>query len=211
MKLARRQFGKLTLATLAAAATVAPSGGTFAAATDEPELGANGLYVQDWFLDSFLDLKEDFAEAASEGKNLAVMWEQEGCPYCREMHRVNLAHDDIRSYIQQNFTIVQLDMWGAREVTDFDGEAGEERAMARKWNVNFTPTIMFFPHELADVEGKTALQAEVIRMPGYFKPFHFVSMFEYVRDRHYETQGFQRFVHDRFQKLKAEGKDPDIW
>jgi len=180
-------------------------------AAGEAVEGPNGLYVQDWFHESFLDMSDDLAEAAEQGKHLAILWEQRGCPYCREMHAVNFADEEIRSYIQENFTVVQLDMWGSRKVTDFDGEELEERDMARKWGVHFTPTIMFFSDDPAAVDGKSARDGEVMRMPGYFKPFHFISMFEYVRGAHYENIGFQKFIQARFDRLKEQGKEPKVW
>jgi len=182
-----------------------------ARAAESPELGDNGLYVQDWFLESFLDMNDDLAEASTEGKNFAVIWEQRGCPYCRELHQVNLAREEIRNYLMENFVIVQLDLWGSREVTDTDGEALEERAMARKWAVNFTPTIQFFDKDPSVVEDKAANHAEVARMPGYFKPFHFLAMFEFVREERYKKIGFQRFLQDRFAEYKAKGIDPNVW
>ncbi len=39
-------------------------------------LGDDGLYHQPWFLNSFLDLKDDLAEAAEAGKRFALIWEQ---------------------------------------------------------------------------------------------------------------------------------------
>jgi hypothetical protein len=54
-------------------------------------LGDDGLYRQDWFLQSFLELGPDLEDAAAEGKRLAVMIEQRGCPYCRDTHLINLA------------------------------------------------------------------------------------------------------------------------
>ncbi|MCC0028761.1 MAG: hypothetical protein H6891_00135 [Brucellaceae bacterium] len=53
----------------------------------EPQLDDNGLHHQDWFLESFLDIGEDLAEAQAKGKGLVIVFEQRGCPYCREMHR----------------------------------------------------------------------------------------------------------------------------
>ena len=177
----------------------------------EPELGDNGLHVQDWFVESFLDLQEDLTTAAENGKHFAVLWEQRGCPYCRELHAVNLSRPKIVSYLQANFDILQLDLWGSRAVTDFDGEELEERALARKWQINFTPTIVFFPNDPQAVEGKAGRASEVARMPGYFKPFHFASMFEFVRDGDYQSQSFQRYLQDKFSRLKAEGKEADVW
>ena len=62
-----------------------------------------GLLTQPWFLNSFLDLKDDLQEAANSGKRFAIMWELAGCPYCRETHLVNFARPDIRDYIKENF------------------------------------------------------------------------------------------------------------
>ena len=172
------------------------------------ELNDDGLHVQPWFMETFLDLAEDKAEAEAQGRHFAVLFEQRGCPYCREMHQVNFARDDIVDYVKANFGILQLNMWGAREVTDFDGQAMEERDLARKWNVNFTPTIVFLRK---DGSG-TASQMEVLRMPGYFKPFHFISMFEYVAEAKYDGgEGFQRYLQEKFQRYEAEGKKPDVW
>lgn len=206
----RRGFNGLATLGFVSAALGLTLPGT-AARAGEAELGDNGLYAQDWFLDSFLDMAEDLEEAAGQGKNFAVIWEQRGCPYCRELHQVNLARDTIRDYLKNNFVLLQLDLWGSREVTDFDGEALEERAMARKWAVNFTPTIQFFAKDPAAARGKAAHHAEVARMPGYFKPFHFLAMFEFVREGHYKRIGFQRYLQDKFAEYEAKGLEPDVW
>lgn len=169
----------------------------------------DGLYAQPWFVESFLDLRDDLGEAADAGKHLAVLWEQRGCPYCKEMHKVNLAQPDIENYLKEKFAIVQLNLWGSRAVTDFDGEELEERKLAAKWRVNFTPTISYFPQKAE--EGKGGRELEVARMPGYFKPFHFKSMFEYVEAKAYEDQNFQRFLQDKFKRLEEEGKKVDVW
>ena len=180
-------------------------------AAEEPELADNGLHSQDWFLQSFLDLQEDLSDAEGNGKHFAVLWEQAGCPYCRELHAVNLTRPTLVAYLQENFELLQLDLWGSRAVTDFDGEELEERALARKWQINFTPTISFFPKDSGTVAGKSGRQVEVARMPGYFKPFHFLSMFEFVRDGRYAEQSFQRYLQNKFERIKAEGGTADVW
>ncbi|MCG6858704.1 MAG: thioredoxin family protein [Salaquimonas sp.] len=173
------------------------------------QLNDDGLHVQPWFMDTFLDLRDDLNEAGAAGKNFAVFFEQRGCPYCREMHEVNLVRPEIADYIGENFAAVQLNLWGSRAVTDFDGEEMEERQLARKWGVNFTPTISFFA--MGEPEQKPGRDLEVARMPGYFKPFHFLSMFEFVREGRYKDTDFQRFLQDKVQKLEAEGVKVDIW
>jgi len=202
--ISRRSFttGALALGTLPLLSSAAPAA---------VEIGDNGLHLQDWFLDSFLDLNDDLVTAADEGRHLAVIFEQRGCPYCRQMHEVNLEDARVTSYLRQHFDILQLDLRGSRAVTDFDGEEMEERELARRWRVNFTPTIVFFPADPAAVAGMNGREAEIARMPGYFRPLPFLSMFEYIAEGHYAEQDFQRYLRDRFAQLREAGTDPENW
>ena len=79
-----------------------------------PEIGDNGSYKQDWFLESFLDLPEDLAESAASGKRLVIFWEQRGCPYCKAMHEINLRIPKIVDYIKANFNVLQFSLLGSR-------------------------------------------------------------------------------------------------
>ncbi len=207
MKISRRQF-----AALAAGAAIMPlAGAGHTLADSEPVVADSGLYTQEWFLDSFLNVKEDLTEAAEADKHFAVIWEQKGCPYCRETHKVNFAKDKIRNYIKANFNVLQLDLWGPRKVTDFDGKEMSEQKLGRRWGVNFTPTIVFFAKSTDVPEGKQGRELEVARMPGYFKPFHFLAMFEYVRTGSYENMPFQRFIQARGNKMREQGKEVKLW
>ncbi len=209
----RRAFNRRLVTGLALAAALLLTGTGMAAekARIEPVMGDDGLYHQPWFLESFLDLREDLVEATEKGKRLVIFWEQKGCPYCRETHLVNLADPDTNKYIRGNFVILQLNLWGAREITDFDGKAMEERALARKWGIMFTPTIIFMDDDVKAAAGKSGDKLEVVRMPGYFKPFHFVSMFEYVKAKAYKNQHFQKFLQAKANKMRAEGKEVKLW
>lgn len=173
------------------------------------EVSDDGLHKQPWFINSFLELGDDLQTAAAEGRNLMIIWEQKGCPYCRELHYVNFQRAEIIDYIKAHFDVIQLDMFGAREVLDFDGEAMEERQLADKWGVQFTPTTQIFH---AEKVGATSMkEAEVFRMPGYLKPFHYISSLEYVVAQDYKNQNFQRYLQDKFEKLREKGIDPDVW
>lgn len=155
------------------------------AAAAETIRSEGGLYRQSWFLDSFLELGPDLDEAAAEGKRLAVMWELRGCPFCRDTHLINFADPAVSSYVRERFAILQLDIVGALEVTDFDGEKLTEKALAAKYGVRFTPTIQFFPAStdgLADLEPR---RREVFRMIGYQEPETFRRMFAYVHEEAY--------------------------
>lgn len=178
-----------------------------------PEIQADdgGMYQQPWFHESFLDLKEDVLEAKAEGKQVVIMWEQRGCPYCREMHQVNLRIPEVVDYIKENFVVIQLNLWGDREVTDFDGEVTTEKKLARKYRVQFTPTLQFFP-DTAGETSQSGADAEVWRLMGYWKPFHFLNSFRYVKDKDYiEQPNFQRWLQALADKMEAEGKEVKIW
>lgn len=166
-------------------------------------LGDDGLHKQPWMLDSFLEIASDLQDARDAGKGLIVLFEQRGCPYCKELHEVNFADARITDYLTEHFDVLQLDIWGSREATDLGGEAMEERQLARKWQVNFTPTTVFF--------AKDGPAEEVFRLPGYFKPFHYISGLEYVAEGHYRDENFQRYLQDRFKRLEADGKTPEVW
>ncbi|GAB6053770.1 thioredoxin family protein [Magnetospira thiophila] len=160
-------------------------------------MGDDGLYKQSWMPETFLDLKEDFIDATNKGKMLALIWEQKGCPYCKETHLVNFRHPDMVNYIKENFVVLQMNMWGDREVTDFDGEVISEKEYAQKYGILFTPTIQFFPATREEMEGKSGPAMEAFRLPGYFKNFHLKSAFMFVKTGRYKEQNFQRYILER--------------
>lgn len=160
----------------------------------------DGMYTESWFLQSFLMLSEDLEAAASDGKRFVIMWELKGCPYCKETHFKNFADPEIRNFARTNFEILQLNIQGSRKVTDFDGETLEERDLAAKYGVRFTPTLQFFPDTLDGLAGRKPPDREVARMPGYFRPPHFLAMFRFVQQRAYETGDFRSFLRNAARK-----------
>ncbi|MBO6757615.1 MAG: thioredoxin family protein [Roseibium sp.] len=176
----------------------------------EPELSDSGLHVQPWFHDGFLELADDLSEAAESGKDLLILVEQPGCPYCRELHHVNLRIPKIADYMRDNYLVVQLDMRGSREAADLDGTAMEERDLVRRWGVTFTPTLLFVPAEAAEAGG-TVRDHAAMTMPGYFKPFHFETMLHFVASDAYAGGDFQRYLDQRAADLREKGEEVDIW
>lgn len=170
------------------------------------ELGDDGLHKTDWMRDTFKDLREDLAEANAEGKRLVLFFEQRGCIYCTQMHTDVFPRPEIDSYIREHYFVVQLNLHGDTEVTDFDGEVLSEKQMARRWNVLFTPTILFLPEEVP--EGQTAPQAAVAVMPGAFGPGTTLDMFTWVEEKRYlldNGEDFQRY-HARMIQERDNGK-----
>ena len=169
------------------------------------EIGDDGLHKQIWMRDTFKDLREDLNEANMEGKRLVLMFEQRGCIYCSKMHKDVYSRDDISSYIEENFYVVQLNLHGDLEVTDFDGEVLSEKAMARKWNILFTPTVLYLSREVED--GLMATEAAVSLMPGAWLAGTTIDMLTWVKEERYlldNGEDFQRYHARRVKERRGE-------
>ena len=178
-------FTRLVTAALAA---------TLALPLAAAELGDDGLHKTPWMRETFKDLREDLDEANAEDKRLMLMFEQRGCVYCTKMHEEVFPTPVIADYINENYFVVQLNLHGDIEVTDFDGETLSEKQMARKWGILFTPTMMFLPQEVP--EGATAPQSAVAVMPGAFGVGTTLDMLTWVNEERYALEGtedFQRY------------------
>jgi thioredoxin-related protein len=163
------------------------------------ELGDDGLHKATWLRETFKDLREDLAEANAEGKRLMVIFEQRGCIYCTEMHEKVFTEPAIDTLIRDHYFVVQMNLFGDVEVTDFDGTTLSEKEMAMRWGVMFTPTLIFLPEEVP--EGVSAPDAAVAMMPGAFGKVTTEALLIWVRDHGYESgENFQKFVADQALK-----------
>jgi len=156
----------------------------------EPErgeyLGAVETVYPDWFKVSFMELEEDVAEAAAEGKRLMLVFHQDGCPYCNAFVERNLAQQDIEQTLKTKFDVIEMNIWGDREVISVAGEVFSEKAFARMANVQFTPTVFFL-----NEQGKIAL-----RLNGYYDPDRFRLALDYVSNKMEETTTFSDFIEE---------------
>lgn len=178
----------------------------------EPIKGEDGIYHQSWFLNSFMDLREDFAEARAQGKRFAIIFEQRGCVYCVRLHTDVMAKKFINDYIRENFTILQVNYHGDREMIDFDGTPLTEKRLRARWGIIFTPTIIFFKDDLTGLDGQWGMPLEVARMSLGIGPGTLYDMFAWVRSGTYKADpDFQRFHLTRIaarKVLKAAGETP---
>lgn len=140
-----------------------------------------------WFKNSFLDLREDVAEATENNKRVLLFFYQDGCPYCKKLLEVNLAQKAIADKMQQHLEVIAMNLWGDREVTDFNGNVMKEKQFAAKMKVMYTPTLLF----LNEV-GKVAL-----RVNGYYPPHKFMTALNYVIEKQEAKVNF----HEYFQKI----------
>ena len=177
-----------------------------AAPAGAAEVGDDGLYKAPWMATTFKDLREDLAEASAEGKRLMVMFEQRGCVYCKQMHEEVFPLPAISEALNEDYFVVQMNLYGDTEITDLDGETLSEKAAARKWGVMFTPTMMFFPEEVP--EGAPAHKAAVAVMPGAFGKGTTLDLLTWVAEERYageNAEEFQRY-HSRMIQERGDGR-----
>lgn len=138
----------------------------------------------DWFKTSFLDLPEDVAEAADDGKRLLLYFYQDGCPYCAKLLDDNFGQREIALKTQKHFDVVAINMWGDREVTALDGASMTEKEFAAAVKVMFTPTLLFL-----DEQGEVVLRAN-----GYYQPEKFKAALDYGAGKARKGESFEQYL-----------------
>ncbi|HET6720187.1 MAG TPA: thioredoxin fold domain-containing protein [Rhodocyclaceae bacterium] len=154
-----------------------------------------------WFKESFLDLREDVAEAKTAGRRLMLYFYQDGCPYCAKLLRENFRDQTIVGKTQQHFDVIALNLWGDREVTDLAGRAMTEKQFAKSIGVQFTPTLL-----MLDESGDTAL-----RLNGYTPPHQFSAALDYVGQRLEKRQKFVDYLQANARDAASGELHPQPW
>ncbi len=181
--LERPLLSRRTVLACGAALLAGLPGGASAA----PSLDMDGLYKEPWLPKSSGNLGTDFANAAKSAKNFVLLWEMRGCPWCKLLHMETFARADIAAYLQDNFSLFQLDLRGKREVTGFDGEKLTEEALSYKLDVNSTPTFLFY-------KPSDAAAGQELGRTGYVKPGEFLSLLHFIREKGYEKGTYEDWV-----------------
>lgn len=133
-------------------------------------------------------------------KPVIVFFEQKDCPACDIMHNQILS--DATSIKQlQNFSVLQVDMWGKDKITLFDNKTMTTGEWARKLDISYAPSAVIFDNGM-----------EVIRIEAFLKGFHVQSIMDYVSSGAYRTEpSLQRFIQKRAERLLEKGTKVDIW
>lgn len=143
------------------------------------------LHLPSWFKLSFLDLQDDLDTAIKEGKDGIILYfGQKHCAYCKALLEVNWGKEDITDYTRKHFDVIPIDIWGDREVTDFNGNSITEKDYAEEQKTNFTPSLVFY--------NRDGIEALMLR--GYYPPYRFRAALEYVADNHYQRMTFPEFL-----------------
>lgn len=143
------------------------------------------LIYPDWFELSSGDLRDDLKDAIAEGKQgIIIYFGQKRCAYCEKFLKLDLGTADISQYVQENFKVIPVDIWGIEDIIDTDGESYSERDLSIKYETNFTPSLIFY-----DKDGE-----KVFRLRGFYPPYKFRAAVKFVVEKFYEKENFRSYL-----------------
>ena len=133
-------------------------------------------------------------------KPLLVMFQQKKCSTCDELH-LDISKRKETVELLSKFDVAGLDMWSDREIKTPSGDKVKIRDWAKKLDVKYAPSLLFFDDS----------NNEVFRSDAYLKSFHIQSVMDYVSSGAYKTQSnFQRYVDQRADQLREQGIEVNL-
>ncbi len=121
--------------------------------------------------------------AAASNKPLAVIFEQQQCHACDQLHSEPLNNDETKQLLK-GFELRQLDAWSDTPVITPKGNKITAREWADQLNIHYMPTTVFF-----DQQG-----SEILRIDSVVKLYRMRSMLSFVLTNGYkEFETFQQW------------------
>ncbi|MCK5903357.1 MAG: thioredoxin fold domain-containing protein [Cocleimonas sp.] len=158
--------------------------------------GGTELVFPEWFKESFLDFREDSAEAADGGKHLLLFFHVAGCPYCKKMLDDNFTSGDNAKIVQKYFDVIDLDLKGSKEIAFNKKLTVTETKLGQVLNVHYTPTLLFM----------SPTNNVVARIDGYRSPREFKQVLNFVKEKAYKTMDLatyrEKHIDDMVYTLK---------
>jgi thioredoxin-related protein len=139
----------------------------------DPEKPVKGVAytLPQWFKSSFLDFRQDVADARRQGRHVMVFLHLDNCPYCARLLEESFVAGENHDIMRRHFDVIAVNVRGSLDVTWTDGAAYTERTLSRHLGVNGTPTLIFLGED-----GR-----KVAQLNGYQDPGTLRSMLEFVR------------------------------
>lgn len=135
---------------------------------------SGGLTERDFFLPPPYDLKK----LRSNGRPTAVFFEQGNCHACDLLHSAPLSKELTVKEIEK-MNAIQLNMWADTAVITPQGEKTTAKDWARKLDIFYAPTIVFF-----DPDGN-----EIIRVDSVTNFYRLWGVLDYVNNEGYKQPG----------------------
>ena len=142
--------------------------------------------LPNWFKATFMDFSEDLEEAADENKHVMIYFHQDGCPYCAKLVQDNFHDEKLVAKLQKNFDTIETNMWGDRELTDWNGNDYTEKEFSTKMKIQFTPTLVFL-----NSKGEILL-----RLNGYQSIEKMHATLDYISNKNYLDQSYASYINN---------------
>ena len=121
---------------------------------------------------------DEIAAAAEDGKQLVIMFQQTGCPYCAKMRARVFPDPKVEEFYSKHFVLILSNIRGDLPVVTPGGKEMTEKNFARKLRVRATPVFVFY-----DKKGRQAL-----KVTGFMDAERFNKAGQYVIDGVYKTK-----------------------
>jgi thioredoxin-related protein len=131
-----------------------------------------------------MDFSEDLEEASDEGRHVMIYFHQNGCPYCAKLVEDNFHDKDIVAKLHKDFDVIETNMWGDRNLTDWTGKDFSEKEFSAHMKIQFTPTLLFL-----DSKGKILL-----RLNGYQSIEKMHATLDYISKKTYLDQSYSSYI-----------------
>lgn len=149
----------------------------------------------DWFKTSFLDLRDDLAEAVDNGKQGILLFiSASRCSYCKAFRDTSLADPALRERLTERFDLIGLEIFDDREMTTPDGREYRVEECVTLNRASYTPTLIFF--------GKGGRL--LLRIVGYCPPDRFRQVLDYLAEEVYEHTALRDYIVASEEALRSE-------
>ena len=153
--------------------------------------GTGGISFEtpDWFKDSFLEIAEDVEEATESGKHVLLFFHLNECPYCSITVNDQFQQEPLKSFMQEHFDSIEINIKGDREIALSEDVSLTERELAKHLKIRGTPTILLFNSD----------NKVVLRLSGYRSIPALQQAFNYVQQKAYLETSFAEFKRQNMQ------------
>lgn len=150
-----------------------------------------------WFKRSFLDIRDDLADAKRAGKQGVLLFlSTPHCSYCKAFLDFTFADPVIQRELRRNFDVIGVEVISDSILTDVSGKSWTMKEYAAAQKAYVTPTLIFLRHD-----GK-----QMLRIVGYYPPEKFRVAMDYLLKGHYEREPFSAYL----AKVNTSGKPAEL-
>lgn len=143
------------------------------------------MHFPQWFSPSFLNFRDDLADAVNNGKQgILLFLSTRRCSYCKAFVDNVLAQADVRQRLQSSYDVFGLEIFDTSEMIDPAGNSYRINEFVTANKASFTPTMIFYGSQ-----GK-----KLLKIVGYYPPEKFRRVLDYLEGQHYQRAPLREYM-----------------